>query len=238
MTTGVLSAAVSNPDVQAGSLFFQYGTSNAYGSGTADQALAAQSGASNYAASLSGLQPGTTYHFRVVTTNPDGTVYGPDEVFTTAAAPAPAPSTPTSPSPSPSTPSSSSPAPPSDRFTFGKATVASGGKVTLPVTAPDAGRFTAKATFTVRSTVITHQHGKRVVKHVTKTYTYGTANVRSTGKGTFKLVFALSASAARELKALGIRQVTFAVTFTPAGGKANRETKQLTIKRSAKGKYS
>jgi hypothetical protein len=86
--------------------------------------------------------------------------------------------------------------------------------------------------------VITHKHGKRVTKRVTKTFTYGTDTVRSARKGTFKLVFALSRSAARELKALGSRQVTCAVTFIPTGGKAHAETKKLTIKRSAKGKYN
>jgi hypothetical protein len=130
------------------------------------------------------------------------------------------------------------PTPPSNKFTFGKATVAPQGKITLPVNAPDAGRFSAAATFTARITVVTHKHGKRATKHVTKTYTYGTGSVRSTRKGTFKLVFALSRSAARELKALGSREVTCAVTFIPAGGKANAESKKLTIKRSAKGKYS
>jgi hypothetical protein len=147
-------------------------------------------------------------------------------------------SQPPPPTPPSTTPSAPQPAPPSNAFTFGKATVAPGGKITLPVNAPDAGRFTATATFTVRSTVVTHKHGKRVTKHVTKTYTYGTGNVRSTRQGTFKLGFALSRSAARELKALGSRQVTCAVTFIPTGGKASAKSKQLTIKRSAKGKFS
>ncbi len=140
--------------------------------------------------------------------------------------------------PPPTTPSAPQPAPPSNTFTFGRATVAPGGTITLPVNAPDAGRFTAIVTFTVQSTVITHKHGKRVTKHVTKTYTYGTDTVRSTRQGTFKLVFAVSRSAAHELKALGSRQVTCAVTFIPTGGKAHAKSKKLTIKRSAKGKYN
>ena len=162
---------------------------------------------------------GTVYHYRVVATNPDGTVVGPDQQFTTQSPP------------SPRLP------PPSNRFTFGKARVAPRGKITLPVLAPDAGRFIAKATFTVRQTVITHKHGKRVVKHVTTTFTYGTASVNSTGTGTFKLVIGLSARAAKELKLLGRRQVTIVVTFTPTGGTAHRESKKVTVIRSRKGKY-
>ena len=39
---------------------------------------------------LSGLRPGTTYHYRLVVSNATGTSYGPDETFTTAAATPPA----------------------------------------------------------------------------------------------------------------------------------------------------
>ena len=86
--------------------------------------------------------------------------------------------------------------------------------------------------------MITHKHGKRVVKHVTTTFTYGTASVKSTGTGTFKLVIGLSARAAKELKLLGRRQVTIAVTFTPTGGTAHRESKKVTVIRSRTGKYT
>ena len=34
-------------------------------------------------AAASGLAPGTTYHYRVVATNELGTIYGPDQTFTT-----------------------------------------------------------------------------------------------------------------------------------------------------------
>ncbi len=70
------------------------------------------------------------------------------------------------------------------------------------------------------------------------TFTYGSASVASAGSGTFKLVIGLSARAAAELKVLGSRVVTIAVTFTPAGGSAHRESKTVTVKRSRKGKYS
>jgi hypothetical protein len=223
MTTASLSATVSNPDVFAGSVSFQYGTSAAYGSSSAPQVLPASAPAAAYGASLTGLAPGTVYHFRVAAQNPDGPVYGPDETFTT--------SSPSSVSPPPS-------APPSNKFVFGKASVASGGRISLPVSAPGAGRFTASATFTVRRTVIVLKHGKRAVKHVTTTFTYGTASVSATGLGTFKLVIGLKPRAAREFKLFASRQVTIAVTFTPVGGTAGRGSKNVTVKRSRKGKYS
>jgi hypothetical protein len=115
---------------------------------------------------------------------------------------------------------------PVNTFSFGKAVVASGGKITLAVNAPDAGRFVAKATFTVRS------------QHRTITIAYGTATVTSTGAGTFKLVIGLSARAAHELKLLGRKQLTITVTFTPVGGTAHAETAHVTVKRSRKGKYT
>lgn len=212
MTTATLDASVSNPDVFPGTVSFQYGTSTAYGSATASQTIPAGGTSGAYAAPLSGLAPGTLYHFRVVVTNPDGTTFGPDQQFTTASSP-PAP-----------------PAPPVNTFTFGKAKVSPRGAITLALNAPDAGRFAAKATFTV----ITHRDHKRVKT----TFTYGTATIRSTGRGTFKLVIGVKGRAARELKLLGSRQVTIAVTFTPTGGSAGHETKKVMVKRNRKGKYS
>ena len=39
----------------------------------------------NESASLSGLQPGITYHYRLTATNASGTTNGSDQTFTTAA---------------------------------------------------------------------------------------------------------------------------------------------------------
>lgn len=212
LTTASLNASVVNPDVFPGTVSFQYGTSTAYGTTIASQAIPAGGAPGVYGASLISLAPGTVYHFRVVATNPDGTTFGPDQQFATTAPPV-APVT-----------------RPSNAFTFGKAKVGPKGAITLAVHAPDAGRFTAKATFTV----VTRKGHKRVKK----TFTYGTASVRSAGPGTFKLVIGLRGPAARELKLLGSRQVTIAVTFTPTGGSARHKTKKVTVKRNRKGKYS
>jgi hypothetical protein len=211
-TTASIAATVSNPDVQSGTVTFQYGTSTGYGTSTAAQALAAGVVGSSFGAPLSGLVPGTTYHFRVVAQNPDGTVFGPDQQFTTSSAASPPPP------------------PPSNAFTFGKAMVAPGGKITLTVNAPGSGTFAAKATFTV-----TRRKGK---KRVATTFTYGTVTARSAAAGVIKLVIGLKPAAARELKLLGSRQVTIAVIFTPSGGTARARSVRLTIRRSPKGKYS
>jgi hypothetical protein len=66
---------------------FQYGTSTAYGSVTPNQTQAAVNGnnAQPASASVTGLSPNTTYHFRIVATNSAGTVNGADLTFKTAA---------------------------------------------------------------------------------------------------------------------------------------------------------
>jgi hypothetical protein len=220
-----LSAAVSNPDVKDGTVWFQYGMSTAYGTNTNAAALPAGAAGSSHGAGLSGLAPGTVYHFRTVAQNADGSVYGPDQVFKTAS-----PATGPGPGPHPSSPA--------DAFTFGKTKVAPNGAISLAVHAPGAGRFTSKATFIVRRVVAVRVHGKRRVKHVTTTYIYGTSVAASQGNGPVQLVFRLSQAAAAQLKKLGHAQVTVAVTFTPAGGKPKRETKRVTIRRSRKGEYS
>jgi hypothetical protein len=84
-TTAAVNAMV-NPEGHASSYHVEYGTSVAYGSSTPPVAL----GGSGFedepvSVALSGLQPRTTYHFRVVASNSAGTIPGADETFTTLA---------------------------------------------------------------------------------------------------------------------------------------------------------
>jgi len=76
-----------NPNGQATTWYVEYGTSTSYGTKTSN--VSAGSGTANTAvsASLSGLTPGTTYHYRVVATNSSGTARGADGIFTTSSAP-------------------------------------------------------------------------------------------------------------------------------------------------------
>ena len=63
---------------------FEYGPTPAYGS-TADVGTVGGVGATDVAATLSGLAGSTTYHYRVVATNALGTVTGEDKTFATPA---------------------------------------------------------------------------------------------------------------------------------------------------------
>ncbi|MGA7704017.1 MAG: hypothetical protein WB998_03870 [Solirubrobacteraceae bacterium] len=62
----------------------EYGTSTAYGESGPTKDLGSEGSGTVYAEIEEGLAIDTVYHFRVVATNSDGTVYGPDEEFRTA----------------------------------------------------------------------------------------------------------------------------------------------------------
>jgi tetratricopeptide (TPR) repeat protein len=69
-------------------VYFQYGTTISYGLTTAIQSKTGNT-YQNVAASISGLTASTTYHFRIVATNSNGTRYGADRTFTTLSATGP-----------------------------------------------------------------------------------------------------------------------------------------------------
>jgi hypothetical protein len=63
---------------------FDFGTTTAYGASTQEQGpIAAGSGTTAVATDVGGLEPGTTYHYRIVATNPSGSIPGKDRTFTT-----------------------------------------------------------------------------------------------------------------------------------------------------------
>ncbi|HET9720841.1 MAG TPA: fibronectin type III domain-containing protein [Solirubrobacteraceae bacterium] len=62
---------------------FQYGTSPSYGEETSLKPAGAGSTAETVSAAVGGLQAGTTYHFRVIAMNADGTSVSDDLTFTT-----------------------------------------------------------------------------------------------------------------------------------------------------------
>jgi hypothetical protein len=87
-----LGGIAANPDAAGAAASFQYGPTTAYGLATATQPLVPAAAAAPVGASIGGLAPATTYHFRLVLTNAAGTAVGADQTFVTAAGPAaPAP---------------------------------------------------------------------------------------------------------------------------------------------------
>jgi hypothetical protein len=62
---------------------YEYGQTSAYGSTTEKTNLGAVNGPVGAPAQISGLQPDTSYHFRIVAENEEGVVYGEDLAFST-----------------------------------------------------------------------------------------------------------------------------------------------------------
>ncbi|HWY17667.1 MAG TPA: hypothetical protein VNY27_03025 [Solirubrobacteraceae bacterium] len=85
-------SGTTNPDgVQVSSCQFEYGTDTTYGQSVPCAQSAAQIGSGTspvpVSAALSGLQPNTSYHFRLDVGNANGTNQGQDQTFTTLGPP-------------------------------------------------------------------------------------------------------------------------------------------------------
>jgi len=72
-----------NPRGLPTTYYFEYGTTRRYGSRTPDASAGRGTSSRNVVAPVSGLRPNTTYHFRIVASNPDGVTSGGDRAFTT-----------------------------------------------------------------------------------------------------------------------------------------------------------
>jgi hypothetical protein len=102
---------------------FEYGTTTSYGTSVPvpDADAGSSEGFVPVAQQVTGLQPATTYHFRLVATNSAGPRTSGDETFTTPSAPG---------------------APPSNQFTVGPM-IARGNTATATVTVPGPGTISA-----------------------------------------------------------------------------------------------
>jgi hypothetical protein len=83
-TSATLQGSV-NPQGIATNDHFQYGTSTAYGQTTPTVSAGDGSNTVTASAAVSGLTPGTVYHYRVVASSDTGTENGADGTFTTPA---------------------------------------------------------------------------------------------------------------------------------------------------------
>jgi len=86
--SALLGASVNPGGSNVSECRFEYGTTTAYGSSvTCDPAPGSGTGAVPVSGALSGLQAGTTYHFRIFAKNGGGPMYSPDGTFATRSAP-------------------------------------------------------------------------------------------------------------------------------------------------------
>ncbi len=87
-TTATIAGTVDTQGIET-TYHFEYGTSTSYGVNTDAQGLGAGAGTVAVHADLTRLTNDTTYHYRLVATNANGTVAGDDQKFQTAQAPGP-----------------------------------------------------------------------------------------------------------------------------------------------------
>jgi sugar lactone lactonase YvrE len=85
LTQANLNALV-NPEGSSTTYWFEYGTSESYGTKipVSPESVGSGTEAKSVSQTPTGLKAGTEYHFRVVATNAEGTSYGKDKTFKTA----------------------------------------------------------------------------------------------------------------------------------------------------------
>ncbi len=84
-TTATVQGIV-NPDGKPTTYHFEYGTTTTYGTSTPTMSAGEESAEVPVSAGVTGLEFGTTYHYRLVAENENGTNFGADAEFTTAPA--------------------------------------------------------------------------------------------------------------------------------------------------------
>lgn len=77
---GTLNGTLDDDGGETCECGFEWGETDAYGNTTPTQS---RTTGQTFAQTITGLDPGKTYHFRAFATNPAGTSYGSDETFTT-----------------------------------------------------------------------------------------------------------------------------------------------------------
>jgi hypothetical protein len=75
-----------DPNGAATSYHFEYGTTAGYGNSTPSWSAGSGWDPATVSGTISGLEPATTYHYRIVASNSFGTSYGSDQLFTTPSA--------------------------------------------------------------------------------------------------------------------------------------------------------
>jgi hypothetical protein len=86
--TGATLEGVADPNwLQGAGAYFEYGPTTSYGTSTASKALGVAEAQEQITQGVTGLQPGTTYHYRLVVTAGAQKVLGLDQTFQTTSAP-------------------------------------------------------------------------------------------------------------------------------------------------------
>jgi len=80
-TSATLNGNLDDTGGESCQVWFEYGKTTSYGSSTSPES---KSSTGSFSKGISGLDDDTTYHFRAVASNSEGTDYGDDKIFTTS----------------------------------------------------------------------------------------------------------------------------------------------------------
>lgn len=215
--TGTVNATGINTSYR-----FEYGTTTAYGSNTATTSAGAGASNQSVAADLAGLQPGTTYHYRLAATGAFGAQStGQDATFTTAAAPPP---------------------PEAKLSLSGPASAsASGVTVTLACTgSPCTGKAVLTATELLKGKSVKGVSAKSTAKTTKLTVVVGSANVSLAAGGSEKLTVKLNGTGQKLLAKFKKLPLKLTVSSIATGGKSSvvgtaHATALAPAKKSSKG---
>lgn len=81
--SSVTLSGTVNPNGAETDYYFEYGTGQAYSASTTNSSIGAGRSESQASTVIGHLLENTTYHYRLIATNPGGTSYGEDQTFTT-----------------------------------------------------------------------------------------------------------------------------------------------------------
>jgi len=90
-SSGATVGGTVNPNGEATTYAFQYGTTSGFGHETTLTSAGSGNTAATVSASITGLISGTTYHYRIIALNGSGTATGGDLTFKTTGTPPPPP---------------------------------------------------------------------------------------------------------------------------------------------------
>lgn len=236
-TTATLKGSV-NPNGQATEYTFEWGTTSAYTQLVGPLPVLGEDRISHTESTvLSGLSPGTVYHFRLVAKNLSGPVTGVDREFVTVAPPPPKEPSPEplpAPSPGPTIPEPAVPlitAPTQEKtVSFGPALIAGSLKLS-------GHGFTVRGSIGIgfsgsggRVEIDLLAKPKVLGAHGSKPVVVGRFVRGSLPAGTLSFSASLSAKAKAALRRHGRLTLSAKVTLTPSDGSVARLTRTLTLR--------